>query len=152
MEGGANTAGLAEFTEPVTGNPNAPLPLPPTVEMFEADSPELVKEVIPSANFVNAKQKPKFIVIHQWDAPEKKPTLQGVLATWQIPDGIAPHNTVDGNGDLYQHVEEDERAQHAGSAGNDGIGIECNPINEEEMYLKIRQLVAAARKRWGDLS
>lgn len=96
-------------------------------------------------------QTPKFIVIHQWDDPAKKPTREGVIAHFQDPKvEVSAHYIVDNSG-VYQMVPENKRAWHAGPSGNDGIGIECDPNGTDAMYAHLRLLVANIRVRWNRL-
>jgi hypothetical protein len=132
----------------------APTPTPtppPAPAMFEADSP-VVREVIPSPNFIPGNIVPSTIVVHHWDDPAKKPTLAGVTATFLKGDNIAAHYVVDDSG-IYQFVRETDRAQHAGPNANGiGIGIEFDPNGGELMYEWGRRLIADIRSRRGAMT
>lgn len=144
--------GLPDLTPSPSPSPTPdpqPNPDPVPVIMFPPDT-SLVDRVVGSPNYVDVDQEPKFIVIHQWDSPDKYPTQQGVINTFLTEDGISAHYVVNDH-EVVQMVPEKKRAQHAGPQGNDGIGIEFDPNGGDAMYARGQALVADIRRRLDNL-
>ena len=93
----------------------------------------------------------KYIVIHWWDNPAKKPVFSGVVSHLTNPKTkVSAHYVVEDN-KIYQLVKEEDTAWHAAKANPYSIGIECNPRQSSGDYKTIAWLVAAIWKRYGKL-
>lgn len=81
-----------------------------------------IKGFIPSPNHSSRNgAKIAMIVLHCTEA-----TLESTIAEFKNPNGrqVSAHYVVDTNGDIYQMVQDSERANHARGANQNSIGIE----------------------------
>ena len=81
-----------------------------------------IKEFIPSPHHSSRNgAKIKMIVLHCTEA-----SLQSTIAEFKGSNGrqVSAHYVIDVNGDIYQMVEDSERANHARGANQNSIGIE----------------------------
>lgn len=93
----------------------------------------------------------KEIIIHWWDDPAKKPTLNGVVAHFQNPAvKVAAHYVVSDD-TVVQMCEETDRAWHARAANSFGIGIEVDPNVPGNTYKTLGELVRGIRSRRGNI-
>lgn len=91
----------------------------------------------------------KEIAIHWWDAPEKKPTLQGTVNTLKDPKRRASAHYVVSDKSIIQLVDEENVSWATGSANPFTISIEIDPNTPGDTYKTVGQLVADIRKRRG---
>lgn len=91
------------------------------------------------------------IVIHWWDRPEKKPTLQGVVSHFQDPDVEVSAHYVVSDDTVVQMCEETDRAWHAVAANGFSIGIEVDPNTPGDTYKTLGELVRGIRSRHGNI-
>ena len=103
-----------------------------------------------SPNYTVSKiRKIKYIVIHWWDDPKKKPTLAGTVAWLCNPKTrVSAHYVVE-TGKVYRLVDEKDVAWHSSGENHESIGIECNPLQRVGDYQTIAELVADIWKRRG---
>lgn len=93
------------------------------------------------------------VVIHWWDDPAKRPSLNGVVSWFKNrASQVSAHYVVEA-GTAVQMVTDDHVAWHAGSKyWNDRtIGIECNPRMSAGDLETVAQLVAALERKHGSL-
>lgn len=104
-----------------------------------------------SPNRSRRKGRIKYLVIHHWDAPEKRPRFDPVVSWLCNPKSrVSAHYVVE-QGRISRLVPEDEAAWHARGGNSDSIGIECNPRQADGDYLTVAALIRDIRKRHGDL-
>jgi hypothetical protein len=111
-------------------------------------------EVIPagdgnfqSGNFPTA---PTHAVIHQFGTPGID-TLSSVINTFNYPIGdrrVSAHFVVCGKR-IIQMVSLSDRAYHAGSVGNNYVGIETDPAQDADTIASTRKLLAALNAKYG---
>jgi N-acetyl-anhydromuramyl-L-alanine amidase AmpD len=76
----------------------------------------------PSPNFSRGRPKsPKFVVIHITDG---SPNVAQAASHFVMRGGLAPHFLIGQAGEVYQHVDTDDRAWHAKGWNTESIGIE----------------------------
>jgi hypothetical protein len=93
----------------------------------------------------------KYILIHHWDNPAKKPSVQGVINHFKDPGiEVAAHYVVTGDR-IIQMVKESDTAWHARQANPYTIGIEVDPNTPGNTYATVARLVREIRQRNGDL-
>lgn len=109
-------------------------------------------EWIPSPNFDKGRTQPiKYIVIHWWDDPKKKPSIEGVINHLKDPKvKVAAHYVVSGDR-VVKMVQEVDRAWHAIAANSYTIGIEVDPQVPGNTYKTVGALVRDIRSRYGNL-
>lgn len=109
-------------------------------------------EFIKSPNYwAGRSKKITRIVIHWWDDPAKKPSISGVIATFQNPAREASAHYVVSDTRIVQMVKEQDTAWHAGQANPFSIGIEVDPRTPGKTYQTLGALVRDIRKRHGNL-
>lgn len=156
---------LVDVTIPDQQYPDAPF-------AFEPDFSDITTRVVPAdwSNFENEysvpdpelrkgfPEKPKAVVPHQWGRPAQF-TLQSVLNTFQgrhlnDADKVAPHFVVGlnatGQVEIIQTVPLSMRAYHAGSKGNDFIGVEIDPLMTPEIVAALKKLLTAIWEKYGE--
>ena len=153
-----STEGMTEVKTEAPSTPAPSTPAPP------AEVTEPPYEFTPDFDFVEYKPantwnmqdgnfpiNPAKIVIHQFDAKDKKPSLDGVIGWFQTPRKDKPSSAHFGvSGDrIVQFVSLKDRAQHAGPTGNDYIGIEVDPQEDEKTVASVKKLIAALNKKYG---
>lgn len=90
------------------------------------------------------------VVLHQFDAKDLKPSIDGVISHFQNPRPEKPssaHFVVSGKR-IVQMVSLKDRAYHAGTVGNDYIGIEVDPQEDADTVASVKKLIAALNKRY----
>ncbi len=93
----------------------------------------------------------KYIVIHHWDDPAKKPQLEGVISHLRNPKvEVAAHYVVSDKR-VVQLVKEADTAWHAIQANPYTIGIEVDPNAPGSTYATVGKLVKDIRSRHGNL-
>lgn len=107
---------------------------------------------MPSPNFKKGRTSAiKYIVIHHWDDPAKKPKIEGVVNHFEDPAVEVSAHYVVSDGLIIQMVKETDTAWHARSANPYTIGIEVDPQVPGDTYKTVGQLVKEIRGRYGDL-
>ena len=99
----------------------------------------------------NFPANPEKLVIHQFDAKAKKPSIEGVINHFQNPRKDNPtsaHFAVSGKR-IVQSVSLKDRAFHAGSVGNSYIGIEVDPQEDADTVASVKKLISALNKKYG---
>lgn len=96
----------------------------------------------------------KYIVIHHWDDPAKKPAFEGVVNWFGTGNGNNSAHYVVEAGRAARMVAEADTAWHAGHWGynQQSIGIECNPRNTEADRKTIGELIDDIQARHGKLT
>lgn len=109
-------------------------------------------EWIASPNFKAGRTSAlKYIVIHWWDDPAKKPKIEGVINHFKKASvQVAAHYIVSGDR-IVQMVKESDTAWHARSANPYTIGIEVDPQTPGNTYATVARLVREIRQRHGNL-
>lgn len=104
-----------------------------------------------SPNRSRRKGRIKYLVIHHWDDPKRKPSLDGVLS-WLTTSRskVSAHYVVSGR-QVYRLVPESMAAWHARGGNSDSIGIECDPRQQDETYETVAALIREIRARHGDI-
>lgn len=104
-----------------------------------------------SPNRSRRKGRIKYLVIHHWDDPKRKPSLDGVLS-WLTTSRskVSAHYVVSGRR-VYRLVPESMAAWHARGGNSDSIGIECDPRQQDETYETVAALIREIRARHGDI-
>lgn len=104
-----------------------------------------------SPNRSRRKGRIKYLVIHHWDDPKRKPSLDGVLS-WltNSRSKVSAHYVVSGR-QVYRLVPESMAAWHARGGNSDSIGIECDPRQQDETYETVAALIRDIRSRHGDI-
>lgn len=96
----------------------------------------------------------KYIVIHHWDDPAKKPSFEGVVNWFGSGRGNNSAHYVVEAGKAARMVAETDTAWHAGNwaYNQQSIGIECNPRNTEADRRTIGELIDDIQRRHGKLT
>lgn len=109
-------------------------------------------EWIPSPNFkLGRTQDIKYIVIHHWDDPAKKPTVAGVVGHFENREKEVSAHYIVSDQRVIQMVRETDVAWHARQANPFTIGIEVDPNVPGGTYATVGNLVREIRERWGNL-
>lgn len=158
-----NTAGMTEL--PTTTPPTSQYP---TVKYTLTKAGDFVTNVAPAdwSNFENQYSvpvvadrkgfpaKPTSVVIHQWGNPGDY-TLSSVINTFQTrhtaDKAVSAHFVVNANS-ITQMVSLDSRAYHAGSGGNDFVGIEADPKMDPGTIANIRKVLEFLKARNGGVA
>lgn len=98
----------------------------------------------------NFPANPAKIVLHQFDAKDKFPSIDGVIKHFQTArsNPSSAHFVVSGDR-IVQMVSLRDRAFHAGTIGNDYIGIEVDPQEDAKTVASVKKLIAALNKLYG---
>lgn len=155
---GAYTEVKKDGLTELPGVPIPPSPWPDTPYAFEKAG-DFVTRVAPAhwSNFENqysvpnpAERKgfpalPTSIVQHQWGVPGAY-TISSVINTFQgvhnnTSDRVSAHFVVNAD-EIVQMVYLGDRAYHAGSGGNDFVGIEIDPYVSEGYVFDAQGIVA----------
>lgn len=114
----------------------------------------------PSPNFNTPAQTPiyygvpraiRYICIHWWDDPAKKPTFDGVVNVLCKLERKASAHYVAEDGRITRLVDEENTAWACGSGNPETINIECNPRQTDADYQIVAELIADIRRRRGNL-
>ena len=133
----------------------APVPAPqpvPAKYSFSADFDFV--EVIPAAlaNFQmgNFPTAPTHAVIHQFGTPGVD-TVSSTINTFTHPalEKVASAHFVVSGDRIIQMVSLSDRAYHAGSVGNNYVGIETDPAQDAATIASTRKLLSALNKKYG---
>jgi len=122
------------------------------VEYFPAD----ITNVQSQANNPGIKvfpDKPTHVVLHQFNAKDLHPELDGVIKHFQTErpgSESSAHFAVSGNR-IVQAVSLKDRAYHAGKVGNDYIGIEVDPDEDAATLASVKKLLTAIKNKYGYL-
>ncbi len=97
----------------------------PGITYLIAESNGMIQE--PSPNFLERydidlgeRVTPSILVLHYTAIPFSR--VKEIFAKSEVPTPVSAHYTVDENGQVYQHVDEDKAARHAGVSYWRGIG------------------------------
>lgn len=146
------TSGLAAVAKP-----DAP-------ESDEVNPPDLGYSFTPDFDFVEYRPahydnmgdlgfpaNPAMLVLHQFDAKDKFPSLEGVISFFQRSRPTNPTSAHFGvSGDrIVQFVSLKDRAFHAKTVGNNYIGIEVDPQEDEKTVASVKKLITALNARYG---
>ena len=149
--------GLA-FLGPST--PDAPKPAPVEPYTFKPDldfarvAPAALTNVQRSADGLLAfPLQPAKAVCHWWDAPERNPSMAGVVGEFQREGSLKSAHFVVST-EVVQMVSLADRAYHAGSGGNGWVGIEIDPravgtdATAKLIQANVRRVLGALRDRY----
>lgn len=161
----ASTSGLAEETLHIPAP--APAPAPTVPENIPAPGYSFIKDFdfveYTPAHISNVQAaydnpgitvfplKPTNVVIHQFDAKAKNPSIEGVInhfATERPGSESSAHFSVSGQR-ITQHVSLKDRAYHAGKVGNSYVGIETDPDQDTETIASVKKLLKALKAKYG---
>jgi hypothetical protein len=161
--GYAHASGFTDQT--TTGLTESAKPAAPVVTEPESNNPSnLGYSFTPDFDFVeyrpahydnmgdgNFPANPAMIVLHQFDAKDKFPSLDGVINFFQTGRPAAPSSAHFGvSGDrIVQFVSLKDRAFHAREVGNNYIGIEVDPQEDEKTIASVKKLISALNKKYG---
>lgn len=91
------------------------------------------------------------IVIHWWNDPAQKPTMEGVVSWFLNPKSqVSAHYVVSGD-KVIQMADETDMTWHAMQANSFAIGIEIDPNVPGNTYKTVGELVKQIRSRRGNL-
>lgn len=153
-----STNGLTEEPAATTPVPVPPAPTPAPVQKYTFEPDFDFVEVIPVAlvaspnekfTFGNFPDKPEYAVIHQFGTLGID-TLNSLLNTFTNPTArqASAHFAVSGKR-IIQMVSLKDRAYHAGSVGNNYIGIETDPAQDADTIASTKKLLAALKAKYG---
>jgi hypothetical protein len=144
----------------------APAPTAPTTPTTDPTTPVIVTPVkysfTPDFDFVEYKpvvldkfmygnfpDKPEYAVIHQFGTLGVD-TLNSLLNTFTNPTArqASAHFAVSGKR-IIQMVSLKDRAYHAGTVGNNYVGIETDPAQDEDTIASTKKLLAALKAKYG---
>lgn len=153
--GYAHSSGFVDATIgslPKKATPDTPVPPVGTAYSFTPDFPFVEYKPADTVNMQdgNFPDDPAKLVLHQFDAKDKFPSLEGVIGHFQTPRPATPssaHFGVSGKR-IVQFVSLKDRAFHAGSVGNDYIGIEIDPQEDAETVASVKKLIAALNAKY----
>lgn len=110
---------------------------------------------IPAKHFTRGRlgNQVRFIVIHHWDDPKRRPTFEGTVNWFRTGGGRNSAHYVVEAGRRTQMVSEKDTAWHAGNwkANLQSIGIECNPLARDGDYEEVAALIREIRARHGNI-
>lgn len=149
----------------------APLPTPPVVVAptpvpigysFQKDFDFVEYQPAHASNVQVAKDnpgvvvfppKPTHVVLHQFDAKEKQPTISGAIKHFQTerPGSESSAHFLASGDRIIQAVSLQDRAYHAGKIGNDYIGIEVDPDEDAATVASVKKLLKAIKAKYGYL-
>lgn len=144
----SGTSGLPDLT------PVVPVVPPPVVIKpyeFTKDI-DCVTEVKPAAignfEYNNFPSNPSKAVIHDFGTLGKD-TFSGTVAWFQNPKAeVSAHFVISGK-NIVQMVAIKDRAYHAGSAGNNFIGIETDPAQDPDTIASTRKVLEQLKAKYG---
>jgi hypothetical protein len=144
----------------------APAPTAPTTPTTDPTTPVIVTPVkysfTPDFDFVEYKpvvldkfmygnfpDKPEYAVIHQFGTLGVD-TLNSLLNTFTNPTArqASAHFAVSGKR-IIQMVSLKDRAYHAGTVGNNYVGIETDPAQDDDTIASTKKLLAALKAKYG---
>jgi hypothetical protein len=151
-----STKGLTYEAPPAAPAP-APAPVPvaqtytftPDFDFVEYKPVALVESPNEKFQFGNFPDKPEFAVIHQFGTLGVD-TLDSLLNTFTNPTArqASAHFAVSGKR-IIQLVSLKDRAYHAGSVGNNYVGIETDPAQDPDTIESVKKLLAALKAKYG---
>jgi hypothetical protein len=111
-------------------------------------------EVIPAGignfQYGNFPANPDSVVIHQFGTLGVD-TLNSTINTFNNPNGgrqVSAHFVVSGKR-IIQMVSLKDRAYHAGTVGNNYVGIETDPAQDADTIASTKKLLAALKTKFG---
>lgn len=150
--GGFEDPSTNGLTEEVATTP-VPTPTEPVVEKYSFAPDFDFVEVIPVAlnkfAFGNFPDKPEYAVIHQFGTLGID-TIGSTINTFTNPTArqASSHFVVSGKR-IVQMVSLKDRAYHAGTVGNNYIGIETDPLQDADTIASTKKLLAALKAKYG---
>ena len=104
-----------------------------------------IKKFIQSPNCSSRNGMPiRRIVMHYTDSPN----VNGTIAWFQNPESrVSAHYVIGRAGDIYQMVQDSDKAWHAGGANADSIGIEHSADKKDRMTTE-QEASSVALLRW----
>lgn len=108
-------------------------------------------EVKSSPNRSPGKNRMEVIIIHHWDDPAKRPSMNGVVSWLTNPASQVSAHYVVSDKKIIQLVSEEEIAWHAREANSFSIGIEVDPNVPGDTYKTVASLVRDIRSRRGNI-
>lgn len=149
-----STTGLTEEvaapTTP-TSDPTTPVIVTPAKYSFTPDFSfvEYRPVVLDKFMYGNFPDKPEYAVIHQFGTLGID-TLNSLLNTFTNPTArqASAHFAVSGKR-IIQMVSLKDRAYHAGTVGNNYIGIETDPLQDADTIASTKKLLAALKAKYG---
>lgn len=148
------TTGLTNLT-PAPAPAPTPTPTPEPIEKPYSFTKDFdFVEYVPAANgnfqLGNFPEKPEKVVIHQFGTVGVD-TLQSTLNTFTNPNlerVVSAHFVVSGKR-IIQLVSLKDRAYHAGSTGNNYVGIETDPAQDADTIASTKKLLQALKNKYG---
>jgi hypothetical protein len=137
--GAGGSAGRPDGTGPVMGDHD-----PDHGQSHDIKKP-LIKQFIPSPNFSSRNGTPiDMIVMHYTDGS----SAQGAINRFLNPhEQVSAHYIIERNGDIFQMVNDSEKAWHAKAANPRSIGIEHVALPGQQMASE-QQASSIALVRW----
>lgn len=148
-----STTGLTEEKSSAPTPTPTPTPTPSPQKYTFAPDFDFV-EVIPAGigNFMfgNFPDKPDKVVIHQFGTLGVD-TINSTINTFNNPNGgrIASAHFVVSGKRIVQMVSLKDRAYHAGTVGNNYVGIETDPAQDADTIASTKKLLAALKAKYG---
>lgn len=141
------TTGLTEevATTPV---PTEPVEKPYTFEP-DFDFVEVIPAALNHFQYGNFPQNQTDVVIHQFGTVGVD-TLNSTINTFTNPTArqVSAHFVVSGKR-IIQMVSLKDRAYHAGTVGNNYVGIETDPAQDADTIASVKKLLAALKAKFG---
>jgi hypothetical protein len=150
-----STNGLPEeaISQPVTPEPAPSTPktysFTPDFDFVEYIPVALVEPPNEKFTFGNFPDKPEYAVIHQFGTLGRD-TIGSLINTFTNPTArqASAHFAVSGKR-IVQMVSLKDRAYHAGTVGNNYIGIETDPAQDADTIASTKKLLAALKEKYG---
>lgn len=153
FDGGANTKGLT--LEKVASTPTpTPTPSEPATGSYsfkkDFDFVEYIPAAAPNLQQGNFPTNQTDVVIHQFGTLGVD-TVNSTVNTFTNPnmDRVASAHFVVSGKRIIQMVSLNDRAYHAGSVGNNYVGIETDPAQDADTIASTKKLLAALRDKYG---
>lgn len=151
-----STNGLTEEVSP-SPVPPAPAPTEPVVVTPgkytfspDFDFVEVIPAALPNFMFGNFPEKPEYVAIHQFGTLGVD-TLNSTINTFTNPNmaRVASSHFVISGKRIIQMVSLKDRAYHAGTVGNNYVGIETDPAQDPDTIASTKKLLAALKAKYG---
>lgn len=154
-----STTGLIEEVAPAPAPTPTPTPVPsPTPAPVPAkyaftpdfDFVEVIPAALPNFMFGNFPTNPEKVVIHQFGTLGVD-TLNSTINTFTNPnmERVASSHFVVSGKRIIQMVSLKDRAYHAGTVGNNYVGIETDPAQDADTIASTKRLLAALKEKYG---
>lgn len=98
-------------------------------------------------------KEPTHVVLHQFNSKHLRPSIEGVISHFKAirPGGESSAHFVVSRDRIIQMVSLNDRAYHAGTIGNNYIGIEIDPQEDAETIASVKKLLEAIKDKLGYL-